>query len=189
MFVIVMGVSGCGKSTIGALLAKRLELPFHDADTYHPRENRQKMAEDVPLGDADRWPWLELLGRLSGRWDERGGAVLACSALKQAYRDLLVERVIRPRIVYLDLPAASAQRRLQGRRGQHPFVCDFEQLLNGQYRHLEPPTGADVITISAELEPAEIVERAVARLLPQLPDRKAALNGALRRSEWLASKP
>jgi carbohydrate kinase (thermoresistant glucokinase family) len=180
MFVIVMGVSGCGKSTVGALLAKRLGLVFQDADAFHPRENRAKMATDTPLADVDRWPWLELLGRLAGGWDARGGAVLACSALKQAYRDSLVQRVLRPRIVYLELPRASAQRRLEARRGQHEFVRDFGRILDGQYRHLEPPVGTDVVTISAELNPAEIVEKVVARLLPQrAPGGRPARSGPM----------
>src|ERR1700753_3733923 len=107
MFLIVMGVTGCGKSTVGKLLAERLGLPFHDADAYHPPENRAKMAANIPLGDADRWPWLELLGKLAGEWETQGGAVLACSALKQAYRDVLVRHVAQSRIVFLDLPRAA----------------------------------------------------------------------------------
>ena len=164
MFIIVMGVTGSGKSTIGSLLSERLGLPFHDADTYHPPENRAKMAANVPLGDADRWPWLERLALLAAEWDAAGGAVLACSALKQAYRDALVAHVPDYRIVYLELSRAAAARRLEGRRGQHEFVRDFDRLLDGQYRDLEPPTQA--LCLSAELTPSEIVERAVMLLRP-----------------------
>ena len=89
MLLIVMGVTGSGKSTVGALLAARLGLQFQDADTYHPPENRAKMASNVALEDADRWPWLELLGKLAAEWQAHGGAVLACSALKQTYRDVM----------------------------------------------------------------------------------------------------
>lgn len=162
MLIIVMGVTGCGKTTIGQRLAERLNLLFHDADTYHPLENRAKMAANIPLGDADRWPWLERLALLAAEWDAQGGAVLACSALKQAYRDALVKHVPEHRIVFLELPRAAAERRLEGRRGLHAFVADFDRLLDGQYRDLEPPE--DAVTLSAELTPPEIVERAV-RLL------------------------
>jgi gluconokinase len=158
MFVIVMGVSGCGKSTIGALLAERLGLGFHDADAYHPPENRAKMAANIPLEDADRWPWLEILAQHAMEWAAQGGGVLACSALKQVYRDAIVKHVPDHRVVYLELSRAGAERRLEGRRGQHEFVRDFDRLLDGQYRDLEPPT--DAITVSAELTPAEIVELA-----------------------------
>ncbi len=162
MFLIVMGVTGCGKSTVGKMLAERLGLPFHDADAYHPPENRAKMASNIPLGDADRWPWLELLAKLAGEWEADGGAVLACSALKQAYRDALVKHVAKSRVVFLDLPRTAAERRLVARRGTHEIVRDFDKILDGQYRDLETPTNA--ISISAELTPREIVERA-ARVL------------------------
>src|SRR5450432_4026246 len=157
MFLIVMGVTGCGKSTIGELLAERLGLEFHDADAYHPAENRAKMANNVPLGDADRWPWLERLAELGAECEARGGAVLACSALKQAYRDVLGKRVPQHRVVYLELSRAAVERRLEGRRGQHAIVRDYDRILDGQYRDLEPPAAA--ITVSAELSPREIVER------------------------------
>lgn len=162
MFLIVMGVTGCGKSTVGKLLADRLGLPFHDADAYHPPENRAKMAANIPLGDADRWPWLELLAKLAGEWEADGGAVLACSSLKQAYRDVLVKHTPKNRIVFLDLPRTAAEKRLAVRRGTHEIVRDFDKILDGQYRDLEPPTNA--IAISAELGPREIVERAARQL-------------------------
>jgi carbohydrate kinase (thermoresistant glucokinase family) len=163
MFVIVMGVTGSGKSTIGNLLADRLGISFYDADDFHSAANRAKMASNIPLDDADRWPWLELLAKLSVEWEAQGGAVLACSALKQAYRDLLLAHVPNQHIVYLELSRAGAARRLEARRGHHEFVRDFDRLLDGQFRDLEPPK--DAIVISAELSPAEIVERAVGLLL------------------------
>ena len=162
MLLIVMGVTGSGKSTVGKLLAERLGLTFHDADAYHPPENRAKMTSNVPLGDADRRPWLELLSKLAADWEAAGGAVLACSALKQAYRDLLVQHVREHRVVYLELPRAAAEPRLEVRRGTHEIVRDYDKILDGQYRDLEPPEVA--LTISAELSPREIVER-IARLL------------------------
>jgi len=164
MFVLVMGVTGSGKSTTGSLLARRLGLPFHDADDYHPPENRAKMAADIPLDDADRWPWLELLAGHASAWLAEGGAVLACSALKRSYRDVLLRGVSNPRIVYLDLPRAEAERRLEQRRGRHAIVRDFSQLLAGQYRDLEPPS--DAISVPAKLSPEAIVERVLALLTP-----------------------
>jgi len=162
MFVLVMGVTGSGKTTTGKLLAERLAVPFHDADDHHPPENRAKMAADIALDDADRFPWLARLAELSATWEAEGGAVLACSALKQVYRDRLFEHVPTPRIVYLDLSRAEAERRLERRRGQHAIVRDFARLLDGQYRDLEPPT--DALRVSAELSPEAIVERALAYL-------------------------
>lgn len=164
MFVLVMGITGSGKSTTGRLLAARLGLPFHDADDYHPAENRAKMAADIALDDADRWPWLTRLAELSAGWEAQGGAVLACSALKRAYRDVLFQRVPTPRVVFLELTSVEAERRLAERRGQHAIVRDFSRILAGQYRDLEPPT--DALTLSAELPPEAIVERAVAYLVP-----------------------
>lgn len=162
MFVLVMGVTASGKSTIGRLLAARLGLSFYDADDYHPPENRAKMAADIALGDADRWPWLARLAELSCAWQAAPGAVLACSALKRSYRQVLLEHVRSPRVVYLELPRAEAERRLEGRRGQHAIVRDFAQLLDGQYRDLEPPS--EGLTLHAELSPAELVSQAVASL-------------------------
>ncbi len=159
MFVLVMGVAGCGKSTIGKLLAARLGLSFHDADDYHPPENRAKMAADIALDDADRWPWLARLAELVAACEADGGAVLACSALKQAYRDVLLARATSPFVLYLELTFAEAERRLERRRGEHAIVRDFTRLLHGQYRDLEPP--ADALRVSAELSPEQIVEQAV----------------------------
>jgi gluconokinase len=160
MFVIVMGITGSGKSTIGRLLAERLALPFHDADDYHSPENRAKMAADIALDEADRKPWLAHLAQLAVGWQATGGAVLACSALKQAHRDVLLEHVPEHRVVYLDLPRASAERRLAERRGHHEFVRDFQHLLDGQYRDLEPPT--DALQLAADLPVEQIVSRAAA---------------------------
>ena len=160
MLVLVMGVTGSGKSTSGRLLATRLGLAFHDADDYHPPESRAKMAADLALSDADRWPWLAQLSSLAVSWESQGGAVLACSALKQAYRDLLLKHVTAPRVVYLELSRVQAEQRLEARRGQHAIVRNFTRLLDGQYRDLEPPTNA--LTLSAEQSPEQIVEQAAA---------------------------
>ena len=84
MLLVVGGVSGVGKSTVGALLAEALGLPFYDADNFHPPANIEKMASGQPLDDGDRGPWLESLASNLATWEEQGGAVLACSALKES---------------------------------------------------------------------------------------------------------
>lgn len=89
MIYILGGVSGTGKSTIGARLADELSLPFYDGDDFHPSANIEKMRLGIPLEDTDRQPWLETLARLIPQWSEQGGAVLACSALKESYRQTL----------------------------------------------------------------------------------------------------
>ena len=91
MIVIVFGVSGCGKTTVGSRLAERLKIPFHDGDEFHPPENVQKMARGIPLVREDRLPWLRTMAGEMVGWEESGGAVLACSALKAEYRDILSE--------------------------------------------------------------------------------------------------
>ena len=90
MVIVVMGVSGSGKTTVGQLLADALGAEFAEGDTYHPPENIEKMRRGIPLEDADRWPWLHTLAAQIDRWLAAGTmVVLACSALKQRYRDVL----------------------------------------------------------------------------------------------------
>ncbi|REG81240.1 gluconokinase [Algoriphagus antarcticus] len=89
MLIIVTGVSGTGKTTIGSGIADTLDLPFFDADNFHPKENIAKMSQGFPLNDEDRMPWLQALARLLVESEKTGGAVLACSALKESYRELL----------------------------------------------------------------------------------------------------
>jgi carbohydrate kinase (thermoresistant glucokinase family) len=163
MLILVMGVTGAGKTTVGERLALRLGLPFYDADDFHPAENRRKMAANQPLDDADRRPWLELLARRAAEWEKQGGAVLACSALKRAYREILFQHVRDHRTVYLDIGRAEVSARLEQRRGRHAFISDYDRVLAGQYAALEPPD--DAVVVSAELEPERIVERAAQLLL------------------------
>ncbi|MFO7177116.1 MAG: gluconokinase, GntK/IdnK-type [Pseudomonadota bacterium] len=162
MLILVMGVTGAGKSTVGRALATRLGLPFYDADDFHPPENRRKMAANVPLDDADRRPWLERLANEASTWERTGGAVLACSALKRAYRDLLFSRVTDARIVFLEIAREDVAARLERRKGQHAIIGEYDRVLAGQFRDLEAPDEA--IRVSALLAPAEIVERVVAHL-------------------------
>jgi carbohydrate kinase (thermoresistant glucokinase family) len=146
-----MGVSGCGKSTIGIALASRLGWPFDEGDRYHLPSSVEKMASHIPLEDADRWPWLEKLAALIGEHEAAGrSSVLACSALKRAYRDLL--RTGAPRVRFLHLHGAREvlQARLDARKG-HFFPPD---LLASQYATLEPlAPDEDGIVVDVALDP------------------------------------
>jgi len=159
MIVVVMGVSGCGKTTIGRLLGERLGCEFIDADDFHPPVNVAKMAAGVPLEDADRWPWLERLNEELRRREARGRcAVLACSALKQAYRDRLAAGLERFELVYLRADVELLRARLAGR--SHRYMP--ASLLESQLATLEPPARA--IEIDAAQTPERCVESAVAAL-------------------------
>ncbi|WP_199769293.1 gluconokinase [Flavivirga eckloniae] len=87
--IIIMGVSGCGKTTVGKKLSEELSIPFFDGDDFHPKENIDKMNNNIGLTDADRLPWLEILSSKIEDWSTSTGAILACSALKESYRDIL----------------------------------------------------------------------------------------------------
>lgn len=93
---VIMGVTGCGKSTIGRLLAKRLAIPFFDGDDYHPDANVHKMSSGIPLTDEDRFPWLTILNSEISKWNSNNGAALACSALKEDYRKIISTRPSSP---------------------------------------------------------------------------------------------
>ena len=154
--VVVMGVSGCGKSTIGALLARELGIPFVDGDALHPIENLRKMAGGTPLDDADRAPWLDRIGeRLS---DSCGGLVVACSALKVAYRDRIRTRCPRVVFVHLDGSRDVLAARLEGRSNH--FMPS--SLLDSQLATLQPLAPGERGTV-IDIAPAvdEIVGAAV----------------------------
>jgi len=152
MIILVMGVSGCGKTTIGEKLAKKLRCGFIDADDFHSPENRAKMAAGVALTDQDRTPWLQRLRQeLVSR---QGDHVIACSALKTAYRKILAP----DRIIFLKGSAALLARRLSGRAG-HFFN---PHLLESQLAILEEPADALVFSIS---QPPDLI---VAEALKEL---------------------
>lgn len=155
-----MGVSGCGKSTIGRLLAGRLGLPFLDADEFHPPANVAKMAAGVPLEDADRWPWLARLhAELAAAAGTGRGAVLACSALKAAYRERLRQGLDACRFVHLRGSPALIAARLAERR--HRYMP--ASLLASQFAALEPP--ADAIEIDIAQPPEACANAAFAALV------------------------
>jgi gluconokinase len=163
--IVVMGVSGSGKSSVGEKLAERLDLPFRDADSFHPKANIDKMSAGIALTDEDRWPWLDAIG--AALHDAKGGMIVACSALKRVYRDRLRAKVVRPlSFVWLDGSQETIARRLGGRRGHFMPAS----LLDSQFATLEPP-GPDegVIRISVELPLAEVVATAAAELAARAP--------------------
>ncbi len=154
MIVLVMGVAGVGKTTIGEALSRALGARFIDADDYHPPENVAKMKAGVPLGDEDRWPWLK---RLNEELKKEQRAVLACSALKESYRRRLAEGVKDFRVVYLHGSADLIRERMKARK--HRYMPPA--LLESQLATLEPPADAIAIDVAAALENsvAAIVER------------------------------
>lgn len=138
MIVVVMGVSGSGKSTVGQALARSLGWPFLDADDFHPPANVAKMAAGTPLDDDDRWPWLDRIADELRAILARGGhAILACSALKQAYRDRLA-RAGDVRFVHLAGDRDTIAARLAARKHRYMPVT----LLDSQFATLEPPVDA-----------------------------------------------
>lgn len=149
MVVIVMGVSGSGKTTVGSTLAAVLGWRFLDADDLHPVANVTKMAAGVPLTDADRWPWLERLHEELKAALARGeSVVVACSALKKAYRRYLEVDVARTRWVFLSAPREVLAERLRDRPGH--FMPP--SLLGSQLDTLEPPEGALPVDVTPPLE-------------------------------------
>ncbi|RKI67723.1 gluconokinase [Corallococcus sp. AB049A] len=159
MVVIVMGVSGTGKSTVGRMLADRLGWTFVDADDLHSVENRRKMAEGTPLTDVDRQPWLELLrARMEKALEQDEDLVLAFSGLKQFYRARLTVDAERERWVYLHAPASVIRERLQKRLGHFMPAS----LLDSQLETMEVPD--DAFTVDVTPPPDEIAGRIVAGL-------------------------
>jgi gluconokinase len=161
MIVVLMGVSGSGKTTIGTLLAERMGTVFADADDYHPAANKAKMAAGHPLNDDDRQPWLETLNRLMRSWNESGkGGVLACSALKESYRATLASGMPAGAVkfVLLDGDRELIASRLAQRK--HEYMNP--KLLESQLATLEPP--ADALIVVNDRAPAEIVQRILTEL-------------------------
>jgi gluconokinase len=152
MVVVLMGVAGSGKTTIGRGLSKELGWKFYDADDFHPRPNVEKMSRGVPLDDTDRIPWLEALRELVRACLERGeSAVLACSALKENYREyLLIDEGVK--LVYLKGDYDLIQDRLRTRRGH--FMKP--EMLDSQFATLEEPEQGIHVDISSP--PEEIIK-------------------------------
>jgi gluconokinase len=159
--IVVMGVAGAGKTTVGAALAAALGVPFYDADDFHEPAAIARMRQAQALTDEDRAPWLARLGALIARLDrENTGGVLACSALKARYRDVLTSGVAAGRVIFvhLDVPREIATARLVG-RPEHYMPAS---LVDSQFSGLEPP--AEAITLDGTAPVEENVAAVVAAL-------------------------
>ena len=158
--VVVMGVSGCGKSTVAQQLALALGLDFADGDDLHSISNVAKMRDGTPLTDADRWPWLDRVGqRLADVQKSPAGVAMACSALRRSYRDRIRAATSGVRFVLLDGSAALIEARLAQRTGHYMPAG----LLASQFAALEPPAAdeGDVYTLNIDAAVPALVEAAV----------------------------
>jgi len=151
MIVQVIGVSGCGKSTIARNLSKALGIPYYDADDYHPKENVEKMKNGQALDDSDRASWLATLSTQLQEWDKNEGAILACSALKEKYREVLSEGLNDCHWVFLSGDYDLIYNRMTKRQGHYMS----EQMLKSQFDSLEIPSYG--IHVDINKSPEEII--------------------------------
>jgi len=156
--VVVMGVSGCGKSSVGEAMGVLLGIPYIDGDDLHPAENVAKMAAGVALTDADRWPWLD---RVAAVLAERAPVIVGCSALKRAYRDRIRAGAGGPvRFVHLAGSRAVIGARMAARTGHYMPAS----LLDSQFAALEPPGPDEAVTLDVAAPVPEIAAQAVSWL-------------------------
>ena len=156
MIYLIMGVSGAGKTTIGKALSQELGYPFYDADDFHPPENIAKMSQGIPLNDSDRLPWLLAIKTvINEKQKSQQNAIITCSALKKAYRNLLQNNSIDIIFIYLKGTYETILKRLQ-QRSKH-FMK--ENMLMSQFKTLEEPQNAIIIDINLAVE--EIVQEII----------------------------
>lgn len=162
--IVVMGVSGCGKSTVGALLAERLGWPFAEADAFHSAANVAKMRAGIPLADDDRWPWLDAMADwIEARRGEGRSCVVTCSALKRAYRDRLRRGRDDLRFVHLAGGYDLIAERMRARRHEYMPLA----LLESQFATLEAPgTDEHALTLPVDEAPGTLAQRIVDALAP-----------------------
>lgn len=161
MIVLITGVSGSGKTTIGERLAARLGWGFSDADQFHSQANKTRMAAGIALTDEDRRPWLLAMREAIDEHQAHGrNQVFACSALKRSYRQLLRANVAGLQVVFLDGPAELLADRLRHRRG-HFFA---PELLEDQLRTLERPSAEEALTLDIRQPPEELVDAIIQHL-------------------------
>ncbi len=162
--VVVMGVSGAGKTLIGSALAAALDARFAEADRFHPPENISRMSAGMPLRDEDRWGWLDAIAiEITDAELKEERLVVTCSALKRVYRDRLRLASRYLRFVYLDVPRDVAAERVASRKGHFMPAS----LIDSQYEDLQPPApDENAIHLDATLPAAELVTQAVSALLP-----------------------
>jgi gluconokinase len=159
MMIILMGVSGVGKTTIGQILSGKLGWPLFDADEFHSAASIEKMRNGIALEDADRWPWLDRMNAMLREREARGESVLlACSALKQVYRDRLSEGTAQVRWIYLKGRFELIRERLEARKGHYMKAG----LLESQFATLEEPK--DAISVDIDGTPESIADAALRRL-------------------------
>ena len=164
MIVVLMGVTGSGKTTIGTLLAQRTGAIFADADDYHPLANRQKLTAGTPLTDEDREPWLEELNRLLLGWFQAGNSgVLACSALKASYRVTLSSGIPAGEVTFIVLDGSKQMIADRLAHRKHSYMNPA--LLDSQIATLEMPK--DAVCIENDRTPDEVVDEIVSRLSPK----------------------
>jgi 6-phosphogluconate dehydrogenase len=154
-----MGVSGCGKSTIGQLLSQQLKIPFFDGDDFHPKSNVDKMSKGVPLNDDDRYGWLVTLNQLAKKELQNNSCVIVCSALKQSYRDIL-STDIQNQVKWIHLVGSFNQILERINKRAHHFMPP--QLLQSQFNTLEAPNNA--LEVNIGLKPDDIVEKIIEEL-------------------------
>jgi len=162
VILVIMGVSGSGKTTIAILLAKRLGWVYRDGDEFHPASNVEKMKSGVPLTDEDRWPWLEAIARfIDEELADGTRTIITCSALKRRYRDIIIDRREGVRLIYLKGDKSLLEERLKKRHGH--FMPS--SLLQSQFDALEEP-GPDEnpLIVSVDATPDQIVDHIVERL-------------------------
>lgn len=162
--IVVMGVSGCGKSTVSAAIARELGLDVTDGDDLHLSASVEKMRSGIPLQDSDRWPWLDRIGQHLAQAQTVGrGRVIACSALKRDYRDRIRHLAPEVRFVFLQGSAALIRERLSARQGHYMPP----ELLDSQFRTLQVPTAdeLDVITVPIDQALDALVAQARAGLV------------------------